>query len=203
MAEKLNLRKELKHLYSSPAKPNIIDVPSGKFLVYGGRGEPGGEEYMAAMSALYPVAYTLKFKSKERGRDFTVMALEGLWWFEDPEATFEDVRPEDWNWKSLIRQPDFITPEQVEEAKVEAKAKKGLEEIDQVKLEEFHEGLSAQIMHVGPYSQETPTVARLHDFIREEGYKKRGHHHEIYISDPNRTAPERLKTIIRQPIEKP
>ncbi|MFQ6084887.1 MAG: GyrI-like domain-containing protein [Candidatus Bathyarchaeia archaeon] len=202
MSEKINLRKQLKHLYSSSKKPGIIDVPPAKFLTITGRGAPESEVYQAALNALYSIAYTLKFKSKAAGNDFVVMGLEGLWWWDDPEASFEEVPRDEWNWKSMIRQPDFITPKMVEEAKAEAKEKKGLKEIDEVVLEEFHEGLSAQIMHIGPYSEEGETIAKLHEFIQENGYKMRGYHHEIYMSDPRRMAPERLKTIIRQPIEK-
>ncbi|MDH5362102.1 MAG: GyrI-like domain-containing protein [Aigarchaeota archaeon] len=202
MTKNIDLRKQLKAFYSSPKKPNIIDVPPAKFLTITGRGEPGGEAYRAAMNALYSVAYTIKFRAKAAGKDFTVMTLEGLWWFDDPNASFDSVPREEWNWKSMIRQPDLITAEMVKEAKTQAKAKKGLEEIDSVVLEKFHEGMSAQIMHIGPYSEEGETIAELHRFIEENGYKMRGHHHEIYMSDPRRTAPERCKTIIRQPIEK-
>ena len=202
MSKKIDLRKHLKHLYSSSTEPNIIDVPPAKFLTITGRGEPGGEAYQAAMNALYSVAYTVKFKSKAAGKDFTVMTLEGLWWWEGPQRSFEEMPREEWNWKSMIRQPDFITPKMVEEAKGEAKEKKGVEEIERVVLEEFHEGLSAQIMHIGPYSEEGPTIAKLHKFVQENGYKLRGYHHEIYMSDPRRTAPEKWKTIIRHPIEK-
>lgn len=202
MTKKIDLRKQLKAFYSSPKKPNIIDVPPAKFLTITGRGEPGGEAYRAAMNALYSVAYTIKFSTKAAGKDFTIMTLEGLWWFDDPNASFDSVPREEWNWKSMIRQPDLITAEMVKEAKTQAKAKKGLEEIDSVVLEKFHEGMSAQIMHIGPYSEEGETIAELHRFIEENGYKMRGHHHEIYMSDPRRTAPERCKTIIRQPIEK-
>lgn len=192
----------MKNLYTSPRKPSIIDVPPGRFLTYTGRGEPGGEEYKSSIGALYTVAYTLKFMSKDRGRDFTVLPLEGLWWFDDPKEFFHDVPRSEWNWKSMIRIPDFVTEKQVEEARVEAKAKKGLEAVDRVMLEEYEEGLSAQIMHIGPYAEEMPTIAELHDFIRKAGYERRGHHHEIYLSDPNRTAPEKLKTLIRQPVER-
>ncbi len=202
VAEKLNLRQELKHLYTSPRKPEVVDVEPGWFLTYRGRGKPGGEEYSASIGALYSVAYTLKFHSKARGRDFAVMPLEGLWWIDEPNENFYDVPQERWNWKSMIRQPDFVTPEQVQEAKEEAMEKKGLAAIDKVVFEKVDQGLSAQIMHTGPYSEERPTIEELHDFIREEGYRKRGEHHEIYLSDPNRTAPERLRTIIRQPIER-
>jgi len=199
---KIDLRKKLKAFYSSPKKPNIIDVPPAKFLTITGRGEPGGEAYQKAINALYSVAYTAKFNAKAAGKDFTVMALEGLWWFDDPNASFDSVPREEWNWKSMIRQPEFITEEMVKEAKAQAKAKKGLEEIDKVVLEAFHERLSAQIMHIGPYSEERETIVKLHKFIKDKGYKMRGQHHEIYMSDPRRTAPEKLKTIIRQPISK-
>jgi len=202
MSKKVDLRKQLKAFYSSPKKPNIINVPPAKFLTITGRGEPGDETYREAMNALYSVAYTVKFKAKAAGSDFTVMTLEGLWWFDNPNASFPDVPREEWNWKSMIRQPDFITPKMVEEAKAEAKEKKELKEIDRVVLEQFDEGLSAQIMHIGPYSEEAETIAKLHKYIKENAYRMRGHHHEIYMSDPRRTAPERCKTIIRQPIEK-
>jgi len=202
MSKKIDLRKQLKPFYSSSKNPNIIDVPPGKFLTITGRGEPGGKAYQEAMNALYSVAYTFKFKAKAAGKDFTVMTLEGLWWLDDPKASFDDVPREEWKWKSMIRQPNFATPEIVKQAKVEAKKRRGLKEIDRVLLEEFHEGLSAQIMHIGPYSEEGETIAKLHNFIKENGYKMRAHHHEIYMSDPRRTAPERWKTIIRQPVEK-
>lgn len=202
---KLDLKKELKEFYRASAKkPSIVDVPEGKFVTITGRGAPGGSAYQAALNALYSVAYTIKFKCKAEGRDFTVMTLEGLWWWDDPSITgLADAPPrEEWNWKSMVRIPDFVTEGIVEDAKKIVKAKKGIEEAEQIRLETFHEGLSAQIMHIGPYSEERPTGKRLHDFIEESGYLMRGLHHEIYMSDPRRVPPERLKTILRQPIEK-
>ena len=154
------------------------------------------------MTALYGLSYTLKFKSKAEGRDFTVMALEGLWWLDDPAVfDLEDAPPRDeWNWKSMIRQPDFITQEKVDEVRPEVRKKRG-PAVDSVALETFHEGLSAQIMHLGPYSEEGPTGRTLHAFIEESGYRMRGRHHEIYLSDPRRSKPENMKTILRQPVE--
>ena len=200
---KLDLRKEFKQYYTAKRKPEIIDVPPGKFLTIVGRGEPGGEAYAAALQALYGLSYTLKFKSKAEGRDFTVMTLEGLWWWDDPGVfDLEGAPPrEEWNWKSMIRQPDFITPGMVDEVRPEVRDKRG-PAVDEVVLETFHEGLSAQIMHLGPYSEEGPTIRRLHEFIQEEGYRLRGRHHEIYMSDPRRSKPENIKTIIRQSIER-
>ena len=202
---KLDLRKELKEFYKAGAKkPNIIDVPKGKFLTITGRGAPAGSDYQAALNALYSVAYTLKFKCKFEGKDFRVMALESLWWWDDPTIfSIKNAPPKDeWNWKSMMRQPDFITHEMVDAVKQEVKEKKGIEEVGKIVLETFHEGLSAQIMHIGPYSEEEPTIQKLHSFIEENGYKMRGLHHEIYLSDPRRAKPERWKTIIRQPVEK-
>ena len=200
--DKLDLRKELKRYYTAKRKPEIVDVPPGKFLTYTGRGAPEGEAYQAALAALYGLSYTLKFKSKAEGRDFTVMALEGLWWWDDPTVfDLEDAPPrEEWNWKSMIRQPNFITQEMVDEVRPEVREKRG-PAVDAVALETFNEGLSAQIMHIGPYSEEGPTGRRLHAFIKESGYRMRGQHHEIYLSDPRRSKPENMKTILRQPVE--
>lgn len=200
---KLDLRKELKQHYTAKKKPEIIDVPPGKFLAIVDRGEPGGEVYRAGLNALYGLSYTLKFKCKAEGRDFTVMTLEGLWWWNDQTIfSLKDAPPrEEWNFKFMIRQPDFITQEMLDEVRPQVREKRG-PTVDEVVLETFHEGLSAQIMHIGPYSEEGPTIRKLHDFIAENGYRMRGQHHEIYLSDPRRTAPERCRTIIRQPIEK-
>ncbi|MGD2201109.1 MAG: GyrI-like domain-containing protein [Candidatus Bathyarchaeota archaeon] len=200
---KLNLRKELKEFYTARKRPELVDVPPGKFLVIVGRGEPGGESYTSALQALYSLSYTLKFRCKDEGRDFTVMALEGLWWWDDPTIfDLENAPPRgEWNWKSMIRQPDFVNQGMLEEVVPEVREKKG-GEVDRVVLETFHEGLSAHIMHRGPYSEEGPTIRRLHSFIEENGYKMRGRHHEIYLSDPRRSRPENLKTIIRQPVER-
>jgi len=199
---KLDLRKELKQYYTAKKKPAIIDVPPGKFLTIVGRGEPGGEAYAAGLQALYGLSYTLKFKCKAEGRDFTVMALEGLWWWDDSTVfDLEDAPPRDeWNWKSMMRQPDFVTQETLDEIRPEVREKRG-PAVDEVVLETFHEGLCAQIMHVGPYSEEGPAVRRFHDFNEEGDHEMRGHHHEIYLGDPRRSKPENLKTIIRQPIE--
>jgi hypothetical protein len=199
---KLDLRKELKRYYTAKQRPEIIDVPEGKFLTILGKGDPNGEEYQQAMMALYGVSYTLKFDQKAKGRDYNVMHLEGLWWVDGGIFDLNDPAPrEQWRWKSMIRQPDFITGEMVEEIRPSVREKRGAT-VDQVKLESFHEGFSAQVMHVGPYSEEGPTLELLHGFIEESGYRPRGDHHEIYLGDPRRTKPENLKTILRHPVEK-
>jgi hypothetical protein len=202
---KLDLKKELKKFYSASAKqPEIVDVPEGKLVTIVGRGAPEGPSYQAAIGAIYSTVYTVKFKCKAEGKDFAVMPLEGLWWWDDPSITeLADAPPrKEWNWKAMIRVPDFVNNEVFELSKEEVKKKKGITEVDKLKLETFHEGLSAQILHVGPYSEEGPTGKRLHDFIEKSGYGMRGIHHEIYLSDVRRVPPERLKTVLRQPIQK-
>lgn len=199
---KLDLRKELKGLYNASKKPEIVDVSNGRFLAHKGRGEPGGNVYSSGVGALYGLSYSLKFMAKSRGNDYAVMPLEGLWWWDDPTIfSIRSAPPrEEWNFKSMIRQPDFIDEAMLKEALPRAREKSG-PVVNEIQLEDFNEGLSAQILHIGPYGQEEPTVTKLHDFIRDQGYDLRGHHHEIYLGDPRRTAPERLKTIVRQPIE--
>jgi len=200
--EKLDLKKQLKHLYKPSAKqPSIVEVPPMNFLMIDGRGHPSeAEEYHTYMQALYGLSYTIKFASKQRlGIDYVVMALEGLWWSEDAAELNMDDKI-NWYWTSMMMQPDHITAEFVEEARQELAAKKDPPALDRIRFERFEEGLSAQIMHVGPYDAEAPTIERLLAFIRENGYELRGKHHEIYLGDPRRTAPERLKTVLRQPI---
>jgi hypothetical protein len=199
--EKVDLMKELKHLYR-PSKKEVtaVDVPPLKFLMIDGQGAPGGEEYGIALGALYSVAYTLKFSSKAQGLDFKVMPLEGLWWADDM-AAFAEANKETWKWTAMILVPDFVTEEMVGEAKAQAMEKKGVPAISGVRLETFREGPSAQILYIGPYADEDDTIERIHQFIEQQGHRLRGKHHEIYLSDPNRTAPEKLKTVIRQPYE--
>jgi hypothetical protein len=134
-------------------------------------------------------------------RNYVVMPLQGLWWAEDMEVFVMDAR-EDWLWTLMILQPEEVTPELFDDACQEVLKKKGLEAVGDLRLESFHEGPSAQVMHVGPYADEAPTIAGLHQFIDESGHSPRGKHHEIYLGDPRRTAPERLKTILRQPVAK-
>ncbi len=196
---KLDLTRLYKHCYSSRSEPGIVDVPSGNFLTITGRGAPGGEVYQQKLEPLYAVAYRLKFMAKDAGDDFVVCKLEGLWWFDGPGNSIVPPR-EQWNWKMMIRQPDFATEGMAAAARQEVEAKKKLATAKQVSFEHFDEGLSAQIMHVGPYSEEEATISRLRAFIEDSGYQAHGLHHEIYLSDPTKVAPEKLRTIIRQPI---
>lgn len=199
---KVDFKKEFRHLYGpSPKAPVIVDVPAMNFLMVDGRGNPNSSrEYREAIEALYPMSYTLKFTAKqgELRRDYTVMPLEGLWWAEDMDAFTED-RKDEWLWTAMIMQPEFISAAMVEEAREVVRSKKNPAALDKIRFETFHEGPSGQVMHIGPYSDEGPTIQALHEFIDRQDYELAGKHHEIYLSDPRRAAPERLKTIIRQP----
>jgi len=202
----VDLVKQLKPLYApSPRHPAIVEVPELSFLMIDGRGDPNSSEaYQDALGALYGIAYTLKFtlKKAEPERDFKVAPLEGLWWA-DTEAPSMDALQADrdsWNWTMMIAVPDGVTAAEVAAAAEAAARRRPLPAAGRVRLERVAEGLAAQIMHVGPYSAEAPTIARLHAFVDAEGYELRGRHHEIYLGDPRRTAPERLKTVIRHPV---
>jgi len=202
--EKVDLKKELKHLYSPSAKEvALVDVPEMSFLAIDGAGYPGtSQEYQDAMMALYGVTYTLKFSLKNDVGDFTVMPLEGLWWAGDMAAFAQEARKDEWKWTSMIALPDFVTQEHVDDAKGQLLEKRGnVPGLEKLRLERFAEGLSMQTMHIGPYSEETPNIQRLHAYMDEHGYTFNGKHHEIYLGDPRRTKPERLKTVIRQPVK--
>lgn len=199
---KVDFKKEFKHLYSpSATRPGLVDVPPLDFLMIDGHGDPNtAPAYREAIEALYAVAYALKFMSKgQLDRDYTVPPLEGLWWAADP-AAFTRGDKDTWDWTMMIMQPSWITPDMVQAAIASTAARKPLPALGLLRSQAYHEGLSAQIMHVGPYAAEAPTIARLHAFIQEQGYVLAGKHHEIYIGDPNRTAPEKLKTVVRQPV---
>lgn len=206
--EKLDLRKEFKHLYNPPTKQVVeVDAPPLNFLMLDGSGDPNtAPEYGQAIEALYGLAYTLKFASKKAGVDYPVMALEGLWWMEDMGEAYGDIDfdadKSKWLWTMMIMQPEHITQDMMDEAVAELRRKKDPPALDKVRLERFHEGLSAQIMHIGPYSAEKPTIDRVHAYIAEHGYELAGKHHEIYVGDPRRSKPEKLRTVIRQPMRK-
>ena len=198
----LDLKKKLQDLYSPSAKAiSVVDVPPLRFLMVDGEGDPNtSRAYKEAIEALYGLSYTLKFMVKRQHpeHDYRVMPLEGLWWT-DTAGGPDFTRKDTWKWTAMIMQPDAVTAGLFEEAKQELNAKKHPPGLVRVRFDAFHEGAAAQILYVGPYADERPTIERLHAFIREQGHELHGRHHEIYLSDPNRTAPARLKTIIRQP----
>ena len=200
--QKIDFKKELSQLYRpGKAKVATVDVPAMNYLMINGRGDPNtSTEFAQAIECLYATSYTLKFMVKKGALaiDYGVMPLEGLWWTEDMRK-FSTERKDDWLWTAMIMQPYFITEEMVEEAKEKVKHKKNPPALSKMQMKSFEEGLCAQIMHIGPFSEEGPTILKVHNFIEENGFELRGKHHEIYLSDFRRAAPEKLKTIIRQP----
>ncbi|MBN1992969.1 MAG: GyrI-like domain-containing protein [Anaerolineae bacterium] len=202
---KLDFKKELKHLYQPSAKKfEVVDVPPMQYLMIDGRGDPNtAPEYQEAVEALFAVAYALKFMSKKgKGLDYVVPPLEGLWWAEDM-AAFSSGNKDQWLWTVMVMQPEWITPAMFEQAVRQVKKKKELPALAKIRLETYHEGLSVQILHLGSYTDEAPTIAKMHrEFMPENGYEPVGKHHEIYLSDPRRVAPEKLKTVLRQPVKK-
>lgn len=201
--KKLDFKRELKELYGPRAgPPSIVDVPELSFLMVDGTGDPNTSlDYKEAVEALFAVSYWVKFTVKRGagGIDYGVMPLEGLWWVDDM-STFSLDDKSNWSWMAMIMQPDVVTEELVQRSIAEASKKKPLPAATRLRLDRFGEGRAAQVLHMGPYSAERPTIERLHAFIAEAGYRLRGKHHEIYLSDPSRAEPAKLKTIVRQPI---
>lgn len=200
---KLDWKKDCKSLYFPPADPVMIDVPPMNYLMIDGHGDPNNNPvYQEALEAVYSLSYTLKFGIKKaEGIEYAVFPLEGLWWVEDM-AKFTMLDKSHWDWTMMVAQPEPVSAEWVERARAEALKKKGLPAIERVRFEPYAEGLCAQLMHSGPFAEEGPNIARLHAFIHAQGLELSGKHHEIYLSDFRRTAPERLKTVIRQPARK-
>lgn len=201
---KLDFKKEWSHLYNPPRQDFVtVEVPPLAYLMVDGHGDPNSAPaYREAVEALYAVAYKLKFMSKnELGRDYAVMPLEGLWWAEDMDHFTVRRDKSAWDWTMMILTPEWITPEMVTQAKAVAGEKKELPALAKLRLETLEEGWVAQIMHIGSYDDEAPTLARLHqEWLPANGYVEDGKHHEIYLGDPRKVAPAKLKTILRQPI---
>lgn len=201
---KIDLKKELQLLYNPSAiEVVLLEVPDMAFLMVDGSGNPNtAQEYQDALNALYNVSYTLKFLiKKEMSIDYPVMALEGLWWTNNM-LEFSMDNKDIWQWTSMIMQPVYVTAELVARVCEELKQKKDLHALSKLRFERFHEGLSAQIMHIGPYAAEKPTIEKLHAYIKNHGYEFNGKHHEIYLGDPRRAAPEKMKTVLRQPVKR-
>lgn len=210
---KRDLRKELKHLYAPSAKAvEVVEVPAFQFAMVDGELEPGtppGDStvFHNALQALYGISFTLKFMSKLRKEnpiDYGVMALEGLWDFGGGggggEFEFDRTRP--WRFTLMLLQPDHITRAMYKEALAKLKDKKENPALEGLRLEKFREGLCVQTMHVGPYDREPETMARMQAFAKAEGLVFHGRHHEIYLGDPRRSKPERLKTVLRHPVRR-
>jgi len=197
---KLDLTKEYKTYYTAKTTPEIVEFYEAQFLTIEGKGSPGSKEFTAKVEALYSLAYGVKNVCKNQGKDFGVPKLEGLWWIESNRPALEVPR-EEWRWKLLIRMPEFVTSEIVEKAKEEVFKKKGLELIKEIKFEKITEGKCVQILHIGPYSTEPESLSKMRKLMKEKNLIENGLHHEIYLSDPRKTAPEKMKTILRQPVK--
>ena len=200
---KLDLKKSLRHLFDPP-KGRFVEVvvPEMTLVKVDGTGDPNNSEaYRTAIAWLYPVSYAMKFAAKrELGKDYVVPPLEGLWWADDP-ADFVARRKDRWRWTMMIMVPDFVGHDLYEAALVKTRTKLGAPP-DTLRLECLAEGLSLQTLHIGSYDDEGPILARLHDALMPaERLDFNGRHHEIYLSDPRKTPPERLKTILRQPVK--
>ncbi len=201
--EKIDLKKALKHLYQASAKAVVeLDVAAMNYLMVDGAGDPNtAPAYAEAVEVLFMVSYALKFmvKKSELAIDYGVMPLEGLWWADDM-SKFSSTDKSNWKWTAMIMQPAFVTPELVAQAIADVKEKKGPRAIAKIHLAAFTEGRCAQILHIGAFSEEGPTIAKVHQFIAERG-RLSGKHHEIYLSDIRKADPSKWKTIIRQPMQ--
>lgn len=200
--QKIDLKRQFKQLYQAPARePVQVEVPPMNYLMIDGEGDPNtSREYAEAVEALFTLSYTIKFmlKKSQKAIDYSVMPLEGLWWADDMDV-FTRAEKDKYKWTAMIMQPPFVTREIVNDAIAEAKKKKKLPALSRVRFDKLAEGTCAQILHVGPFSDEGPTIAKLHAFIDAHG-QRAGKHHEIYLSDIRKAAPEKWKTVIRQPM---
>ncbi len=201
--ENIDYKKTYSAFYNPSKKEfSLVGIPKMNFLMIDGSGDPNtSQSFQDAVEALYAVSYKLKFMVKKGPLeiDYKVMPLEGLWWAADMQA-FTTSRKDDWLWTLMIMQPDIIQEDMVKDALVDVERKKNPTALPKIRFEAYEEGLSAQILYIGPYAEEGPIIERLHTFITENRSKPNGKHHEIYLSDVRRVDPSRNKTIIRQPI---
>lgn len=202
MAEKIDFKRSLDAYRAPRGGFRVVEVPELRYLMIDGSGDPNADpSYGAALAALYPVAYAMKFASKRLGRDYVVPPLEGLWWADDMES-FTGARDKSrWRWTMMLMVPPWIGAESFAEAREAVAAKGAPERLPEVRLDPLAEGLCVQTLHVGSFDDEGPVLERMHHgFIPERGLRMTGRHHEVYLSDPRRTAPDELRTLLRQPV---
>jgi len=204
MDTKVDYKKKLKYLYNPPKGDfHVVDVPEMNFLMVDGKGDPNTSiEYKTAVEALYTISYGIKFFFKSQGFDHIVPPLEGLWWMENM-ADFNLENKKFWEWTMMIMQPEWVTGQSVETVKQNAIKKKKISPLTLVRFGAYQEGLSVQYLYTGAYVNEAPTIAEMHKYINTMGYKTNGKHHEIYLGDPRKISPDKLLTILRQPVQKP
>lgn len=206
--EKLDLTKQYRHYYTAKPEPALVTIEAAQFLSVTGKGDPSGASFKKHIEALYATAYTLKFALKAGHRDFVVAKLEGLWWFDEnrfsvhsaSEASQKVPRSE-WEYRLLIRLPDFITKKHVQEAQEAVLVKKQLIDVQYLELFNMEEGRCVQLLHQGPFATEPESLEKITAFMKEQRLNRNGVHHEIYLSDFNRTEPAKLKTILREPVK--
>lgn len=206
--EKLDLTKKYKSYFTAKPIPELVHIEPAQYVSICGKGEPGGQAFSDRIEALYTTAYTLKFSMKSKGLDFVVSKLEGLWWFDEikyPNMTIDtaplEVPRSEWEFRLLVRLPEFVTKEDTEIAKDVAYAKKGIQMIKEVSFYSMSEGRSIQMMHIGPFANEPESLRQIMAFSEKHNLDRNGRHHEIYLSDFRKTAPEKLKTILREPVK--
>ncbi|WP_367038558.1 GyrI-like domain-containing protein [Streptomyces sp. Je 1-332] len=204
MAAKYDVKRELKTCYAPKNTDwEIVEIPELRYVAIDGHGDPNSSAaYRHAVEALYAVAYTVKFASKgDLGRDYVVGPLEGLWWAENMDDFLARLK-DNWQWRLLIHAPAWVTDEMIDDARHTALSKKGFPAIAHVHSETLREGTSAQVLHIGSYDDETPILTELHqEYLPAHDLREAGLHHEIYLSDPRRTDPAKLRTVLRQPVK--
>lgn len=205
--EKLDLTKKYKSYYTAKTQPELIEIEPAQYLSICGKGDPSEQPFAARVEALYSTAYTIKFNFKGQNQDFVVAKLEGLWWFDEtryPGKTIStasaDVPRSEWEYRLLIRLPDFVTQNDLEKAKEFVVNDKGIQLAEEVEFITLNEGKCVQMMHVGPFATEIETLRKIGEFTNTHQLAKNGLHHEIYLSDFRKTAPDKLKTILREPV---
>ncbi|MFC3371958.1 GyrI-like domain-containing protein [Glutamicibacter protophormiae] len=199
LVDKIDFKKT--DSYRAPKSFQFVEVPQMQYLMIDGHGDPNtAQTYQDALQTLYPVAYKLKFSSKQAGRDYVVPPLEGLWWAERMDSFTSARDKSQWDWTMMLMVPDWLGPEDVAKALGAAQNSADLPAGDKIRLGNLSEGRCLQVLHIGSYDDEAPVLARMHQYIKDQGLDLTGKHHEIYLSDPRRVQPEKLRTILRQPV---
>ena len=198
--QKLDLKKEYASYYKAGKEPQLVDLDEGKFLSLSGIGAPEDELFQKSIETIYPVAYTVKKNYKQLGKDFVVPKLECFWWVESDLPIGETPRKE-WFWELLIQMPEYVDTLKVDDAISEVIKKKNISLANEVYLKKINEGQAVQMMHIGSYEEEQATIENIFEYMAMKNLELNGHHHEIYISDPRKTAQEKLRTIIRYAVK--
>lgn len=207
--EKLNLSKKYKDYFTAKIAPQLLDTGPAQYVSLRGKGDPSDAGFMEKIRALYATAYGIKFICKTKEKDFVVSKLEGLWWFDEQKfghysmsESAQKVPRKEWEYRLMIRMPDYITTSELGEAIENVATRKGIKTANEIVWFEMDEGLCIQTLHIGPFSAEPETLERIDAFSKNNQLSKNGLHHEIYLSDFNRTDPLKLKTILREPVIK-